>query len=85
MAQDPAAGSAVSPGGLVTLYVSKGPESAKPSASASAKPTAAAEPTKNRRPLQPRSRRRPKKPHRSLKRPQVPRNALHGRRKYGRR
>lgn len=46
MAQDPAAGSAISPGGLVTLYVSKGPENAQPSASASAKPTAAAEPTK---------------------------------------
>ncbi|MBE5039545.1 Stk1 family PASTA domain-containing Ser/Thr kinase [Ructibacterium gallinarum] len=39
MAQDPAAGTAVSPGGLVTLYVSKGSEDEKPSASASTKPT----------------------------------------------
>ena len=39
MAQDPAAGTAVAPGGLVTLYVSKGSEDEKPSASASTKPS----------------------------------------------
>lgn len=46
MAQDPAPGSTVSQGGLVTLYVSKGSETPKPSASASAKPEETTEPTK---------------------------------------
>ncbi len=52
IAQDPVAGSSVSGGGLVTLYVSKGSKDGEPKPSASASATESAKPTETPKPTE---------------------------------